>query len=111
MTDVYLFNEKVEANEGASFTMTARARSGDASTTPTTAKYRIDCLTSGQNIKGWTALTPTASMSISISPTDNALKDAGRDYEYRQVTVEVDTDLSSQNRDIAVYRLNNIQGF
>lgn len=111
MTDVYLYNEKVDAKEGASFTMTARARSSNSSTTPTTARYRIDCLTSGQNIKGWTALTPSASMSISITPTDNALKDAGRDYEYRQVTVEVDTNLSSQNRDITVYRLDNIQGF
>ena len=100
-----------EVVEGSGFTATAYSRDGTAANTPTTAQYRIDCLTSGQIIKNWTALTPASAMNITITGSDNALKDQSNDYEMRQVTVEEDSGLDTQTRESGIYRVKNLGGF
>ena len=100
-----------EVVEGGGFTAIAYSRDGTAANTPTTAQYRIDCLTSGQIIKNWTSLTPAAAMNIIITGSDNALKDQSNDYEMRQVTVEEDSDLDTQTRVSGIYRVRNLGGF
>lgn len=53
---------------------------------PTAITYRIDCLTTGQAVKAWSALSPAAEAEITLSASDNAILGAN-DRERRLVTV------------------------
>ena len=61
-------------------------KDGNAAT-PNSMTYRIDCLTSGNSVKTETILTPATSVTITITPTENAMQVATNDYEIKEVTV------------------------
>jgi hypothetical protein len=109
MAEVYLEIPKPRIREGNYFVATAKFRDGDSSTTPTTARYRVDCLTTGDAVTAWTTITPATSASISIGP--NTMQDNCNRYERRQVTVEADTGLTTQSRTTRVYRVENNLAF
>ena len=111
MPDVFIKMPNTEILEGSSFIAQANFRDGETGTAPTTADYRIDCVTTGKNIKGWTSLTPAASIDITITATDNALQDQGLKIEKRQITVSADRGTSTEKRNIISYHLKNIRGF
>jgi hypothetical protein len=54
--------------------------------TPTAVTYRIDCLTTGQQVRAWTAVAPAAEVQIPLTSSDNAIF-GHRDRELRLVTV------------------------
>jgi len=61
-----------------------------AGVTPTSGKYRIDDIISGDIITGWTAFTPsTSSYDISITSLENGIIDETNDSEVRAITVIV----------------------
>lgn len=111
MTDTYVTTPAKTFKEGSGFTATAYFRVGDVGTAPTTAKYRVDCLTTGKNLTGWTSLTVGESISISVTPTENAIQDASNRVEKKQLTVAADPDTSSQTRDSVTWMVENIRGF
>jgi hypothetical protein len=96
-------------NEGSSFVATAYFRSGDAASTPSSARYRIDCLTTQKQIRDWTSLTPASSISITVENTDNAIQDDYNDTETRQLMVEENTG-TSQHRAVARWDIYNLYG-
>lgn len=53
---------------------------------PSAVTYRIDCLTTGAQIKPWTALPPTSSVEIVVAASENAIL-GGNERERRCVTV------------------------
>ena len=53
---------------------------------PSAVTYRIDCLTTGVEVKPWTAIDPAASIEIVISPTENAIL-GSEERERRVVTI------------------------
>lgn len=54
---------------------------------PTAVSYRIDCLTTGAQVKPWTAIDPpAASVEIVIAAAENAIL-GGNERERRVVTV------------------------
>ena len=57
---------------------------------PLTARYRIDCLTEGVNVLGWTTIpSPSSSEVVAITSNLNAIIDAANNsFETKQITVE-----------------------
>lgn len=110
MPDVYISIPNPKVQEGSSFTATAYFRENGTATAPTTAKYRIDDLTNDTVVTDWTPLTPAASIEITITATENGISSDCR-FEKKQLTVASDPDTSTQKRNIAVWKVNNIRGF
>ena len=98
--------------ERSSFTTSAEFRdSAHADDAPTTAHYRIDDLTTGQNILDWTALTPAASISITVKSSENRMLSSAHVTERRQITVAADKGTDGETRDTAIWEVENIGGF
>lgn len=102
-----------KVGEGSSFTITAYFRNraaAAAATTPTTVKYRVDCLTSGTQVADWTTVTAAANVSISITGTHNAIQNDCNSVERKQITVMTDEGLSTQCREVASWEVENLYG-
>jgi hypothetical protein len=111
MINTYTIIPSNNVQEGSSFTATVYFRESDASTVPTTARYRIDDRTTGDAIRAWTDLTPAASIDISITPSDNAMVSGLTRDERRQITVETNTGLDTQTRERAYWTVKSIDEF
>jgi len=74
-------------------------------TAPTSAKYRIDSVDTGEEIVGWTTLTPAT--SISITPAVQSLRDQCLDEEARRLTVRANEGLSTQTQQVHAFTLVN----
>lgn len=99
-------------NEGASFVATAvfRDRETAAADAPSTVKYRVDCLSTGREITGWTNASAAASVSISVTSTHNAILDGSNEYEIKQMTVIGDYGAADQSVGVVQWRVTNIYG-
>lgn len=99
-------------NEGSAFTATAymRDRATALASVPAAAKFRVDCLTTGQQVQDWTSLTPAASISIPITATHNAILDASNDRETKQLSVASEPGAATQFRDVATWDVVNLRG-
>lgn len=104
---------KTRWKEGSAFMATAyfRTRSTAAADTPSSVKYRIDCLTTGKVLADWTTVSAASNVSISITATHNAIQDQSNRYERKQLTVASDVDAADQHRETAEWRVENIRGF
>ncbi len=111
MAEVYIKLPQLTFKEGASFDATAYFREGEASEVPTTVKYRVDCLTTGKELTDWTTVTPAASVTISITATENAIQSQWNKSERKQITVARNPDLATQVRESVIYKVKNIAGF
>lgn len=111
MPDVYVTAPWPQVKEGSSFTATAYFRNGATGEAPTTAKYRVDCLTTGKELTGWTSLSVAASINITVTATENAIQDQSSRVERKQLTVASDPDTSTQTRDSVEWFVENIRGF
>jgi hypothetical protein len=98
-----------EVNEGTTsyLTVSFLDKSG-AAAAPASARCRIDCLTSGQVIRAWTALTPGTSIEITITAAENALNNDASEYETRLVTTEGTYSSTEKVTDEYQYRLINL---
>ena len=109
MAEVYIKIPRKRVKEGAYFTGTAYFRSGDASTTPTTARWRLDNLTTGKTVTAWTTISPAVSATLTVGP--NTLEQHDRKNVLMQITVESDTGLTTQDRTTVDYRIVNNRAF
>ncbi len=89
---------KTRVNEKSNFTATVnfRDRATKAASTPTTIQYRIDDLTTRIEITDWTTVSAASSITIAITPTENAIQDNSSRLERRQLLVKADDGLSTQ---------------
>ena len=78
--------------------------------TPADMDYRIDCLTSGEEIRGWTTLVPAESVSIAITGSDNRIVASTHSREIRQLVVRYTDALGNTQKSQAQYRVDNLQG-
>ena len=76
--------------------------------TPTSARYRVDDCRSGDELVGWTTLTPSTSMTITIPGSANAIIDDYRQTEVKTVTVQLDKDLATQHMGEYTYQVKNL---
>lgn len=108
---------KTQYFEKSSFTATAyfRTRSTAAAATPTTVHYRIDNLTSRNEVKDWTSVSPSTSVSITVAASENVIDGGSLDsalpkYQVLQLTVALDKDLSTQVTQSKTWRVKNLLG-
>lgn len=103
---------KTVVPEETGFTATAyfRTRSTKAASTPTTVHYRVDCLSTRQNLKPWTSVSAASSVSISIGSAENEIQDATKTRERRQLIVKADDGLSTQAIGHVEWTVENLHG-
>ena len=103
---------KSRFKEGSAFPLPVylRLRSTAAAATPTTIKYRLDCLTTGNEIVDWTTVSAASNFTISVTGTHNAIQSDGNRYEVKQLTVMTDQDLSTQHRESVDWIVENLYG-
>jgi hypothetical protein len=85
--------------EETTFTATVyfRTRATATASTPTTIHYRIDCIASGRQVVDWTSVSsPSTSNTITISATHNQILSDLHLREKKQLTIKVDSGLSTQ---------------
>jgi len=99
--------------EETTFTATAyfRTRSTALASTPTTIHYRVDCLSTRRQITDWTAIAvPAGSNTITISATHNQILEDAHANETKQLTVKVDSGLSTQVIKAKRWKVENLLG-
>lgn len=112
MTDTVAIQiPRPRVKEGSAFTATAYFRDAGAASTPTNVQYRIDNLTTGENIADWTTVAAAANVSISVTATHNAIRSQCNRAERLQLTVDADHGLATQVRESVVYEVENVHGF
>ena len=100
-------------HEETTFPVTAyfRDRASKSGATPTTIHYRVDCLTTKREITDWTLVsTPAQSNSITITTTENQILDDGHNREKKQITIKLDSGLSTQVIKSKTWIVENLQG-
>ena len=107
---IALLIQEMRVKEGSAFTAVAnfRTRATAAASTPTTVHYRIDCLTTGIEVAGWTSVSPVSSVSIPVTAMHNAIQ--GSSDEVKQLTVVADRGLASQYVETACWSVENLFG-
>ena len=77
---------------------------------PASASYRIDCLTSGSEVRGWTEITPAESVTITLAGDDNRIVNSLNNREIRQLVVKFTDSSGNAQKDQAQYRVDNLRG-
>ena len=107
--DVYISMPVTVVQEGSAFAAIAYFRdTAGAAGASATAKYRVDCLTTGKELTDWTTLTPAVSISIALTATHNAIQSQGNRFERKQLIVASDPDAADQTRDQATWKVENL---
>lgn len=75
---------------------------------PSAISYRIDCRTSGQMVRDWTAVTPGSVIQIGIPSSENAIL-AGEAREERVVTIQATYGADDLVNDEYLYVVQNLQ--
>lgn len=100
-----------EYNEGQSFTATFKFFDSDwTPSSPTTLRYRIDCLTTKTTVRDWTTGTPGASVDIEVSPDDNEIQNTLNRRERKQMVVQTNYGTSTQGVETKDWDVLNLQG-
>lgn len=81
-----------------------------AAFTPTTARYRLDDLTSGTEVIAWTTIaTPSSSMTVTIPATANVIVDTNLPEETKVFTLESDFGTSAAQTQDFRYQVRNLR--
>lgn len=103
---------RTEVIEKSSMTVTVnfRTHSTGAASTPTTIHYRVDCLSTEQAVTEWTSVSAAAEVEIVLTPTESSILDSSNEWERKQLTVKIDSGLSTQVLQARQWRVKNIYG-
>lgn len=55
---------------------------------PATVSYRVDCLTTGQEVVDWTSVAPAASVNITVSTVQNKIINDANRRELKRVLIK-----------------------
>lgn len=83
----------------------------NAPITPSTLRYRIDCLATGKEILAWTPLTPGNEVSIIITPEQNTVVARSNNVERKRVTFEADSGTLTAYTDDWEYEIRQLPGY
>jgi hypothetical protein len=76
--------------------------------TPTTARYRIKCITTGRSIRSNTDLEAAQEIEIEVESDDNAIISDQNRAELRQLVLEIDYDTASQKVRTFEWNVRNV---
>jgi len=108
--EILLPKTKVVENSAFQATAYFRTRATRAASLPTTARYRIDCLDTRQEVTGWTSLTPANSITIDITASDNNIISGHNTDETKQLIVQSDHGTDDQVTQAITYKVRNLYG-
>lgn len=77
---------------------------------PTSVSYRVDCITTNTEIRADTAITPGASVEITLDSDDNLIINQDNDKELRRVTVTGVYGPKNEINSKYDYWVNNLSG-
>ncbi len=100
------WKERSQITVGARF----RDRALADEVTPTNVKYRLDCLTTGQSIADWTSVTPGETVSVTVTPTQNAIVNGCNTHERKQLMIAADYGLATQFVESIEWEISNLRG-
>lgn len=98
-------------NDGTDLTIDLTFTDEDeAAVTPSAARYRVDDISSGDNIVEWTSITPVnETYALNITATQNALINSALPIEKKLVTVEITYGIySKKKKSTYIYGIKNI---
>jgi hypothetical protein len=75
--------------------------------TPSTSRWRVDCLTTGNETVVWTLGTGTQTYSATIPATANSIINQANESERKRLTVQADYGTADQLNLIAEYTVLN----
>ena len=75
--------------------------------TPTTARYRVDCRTTGESPLDWQAISTDSVVNIDIPGTANMIVSNANESEVKQITVQANAGLSNQKTVVGEYVVPN----
>ena len=102
--------ERVNEKSTAYLTVTFRDRAG-AAQAPATAKYRIDDVATGQSVRSDTDISaPDSTVELTLTVTDNTLKNPIAAAEQRRVTVTAEYGSGDAVRSEYIYEVINLAG-
>jgi hypothetical protein len=113
MTDqVAISIPKTRVREGSAFTATVafRTRATAAASTPTSVHYRLDCLTTGEELADWTSVSAASSVSIAVTATHTAIQADSNESEVKQLTVVSNRGLATQCVEAQAFVVENLYG-
>ncbi len=98
-------------NEGDSFSIRVKLFDEDgAAVVPDTARYKIEDLTSGRNIRAYTDLAVAAEMDVSITSSDNVILSERSRLERRQLVIQTNHGEDDQRVGTYEWDVRNLQG-
>ena len=109
---IALHPTKTLVKEGSAFPLTVylRLRSTGAAATPTTIHWRLDCLSTGNEIADDTSVSAASSFTIAVTGAHNAIQSDGNEFETKQLTITTDVGLATQYREAVTWRVQNLYG-
>lgn len=99
--------ESVDEGSAAELTVTFKDKDGQPEA-PASLTYRVDCLTNNQQVRGDTALSPAATVTIQLTPSDNAIIDQNNAKEKRLVTVKANFGADDADNREYTYEVKNL---
>lgn len=101
-----------KVNERSSMVVVARFRdrATNADVTPTTIDYRLDDGERGE-ITGWTSQTPATTATVTLSSTQNQIRNCTRASEVKYITFAADRGLATEYRETFQYQVKNQRYF
>lgn len=98
----------VNENSTSRFTMNPLDEDGNAFV-PTNARWRLDDVTSGNEVVSWTVIgTPAKTMTVQIDAADNGIIDENVAEEEKVFTFETDYGTTSAHVEDLVYTVRNM---
>ncbi len=109
---IVFFQRKDHIRESSQHTIDVKfkQRSDASLQVPTNIAYRIDDLTSGVAVLDWTSVSADDEITLTITPTQNAMQDQCNATEMRQVVVAANRGLATQHIDSVSYEIENLRG-
>ncbi len=81
-----------------------------AASTPVSARYRIECLTTQKTVRDWTEITPAQEVTITVTSSDNAIQHSRNKEERKLIVIQSNYDTDTQKSETLEWSVRNLQG-
>ena len=96
-------------NEGSTGYLTIAFKdNAGVAVVPTTAQYRVDCITTGVALRALTSLTPASSIQVILTATDTAIQQQTNVQELKRVTVLANYGGTDNDNETYDFFVNNL---
>lgn len=98
----------IYVKEGDGHRVTVTWKDGDGvAVTPTTCRYKVDCMTTGSARLSWTTIAAASSVTIDIPGTSNGIVNPANTEEVKQITIQANYGAVNQFTVTGEYTVQN----